>query len=137
MQTAVRHDAFPLRQPEAAPIPDARLDWLRAVAGKCRCTARADLFRACAVLSVDRSAAAKAYAEALIRAMPSGRMTFYRPGSADISFDESWLMALWDAADRGDDASLTFLLARRLPAHTRRQVGFLVANVSRQLDMAG
>ncbi|MEM7724484.1 MAG: hypothetical protein AAF376_19245 [Pseudomonadota bacterium] len=136
MQTALRHDVIPSAAPLALPVPDARLDWLRAIAARCRCTARTDLFRACAVLSEDRSAAAKAYAEALIRAMPSGRMTFYQPGSRDLSFDERWLLALMDAAERGDEASLTFLMARRLPRHTRRSVGVLVTNVVRQLDRA-
>ena len=121
-------------RPVARSEADPRLDWLRRIAGRCRCTARADLFRACAVLSADRAAAAEAYAEALFRAMPMGRLSLYRPGCSERSFDEAWLIALLDAAGRDDHASLAFLMARRIPPHARRHVGFLVASVARQLD---
>ncbi len=110
------------------------LEWLRRISGQCRCAARADLFQACAMFNSDAHTAADAYAAAIFRAVPAGRLSFHCPGSVEVSFDESWLMAMLSAAKRGDDASLTFLLARRLPRHLRRQVGFLVVNLSRALD---
>lgn len=135
--SAVKHHALARPDPTPAqPVAGERLDWLRRIGAACRCGARTDLFRACAVLSEDRDTAAEAYARALLGALPTGRLRFYQPGTHEVSFDEAWLVSLLDAAGRGDEASLTFLLARRLPAHTRRSVGYLVMNLSRKLDIA-
>lgn len=54
----------------------------------------------------------------LLRFLPVAlgrRVVFRRPGAADTTFDEAWLMGLLRAAARGDAASLRFALASRLP----------------------
>jgi hypothetical protein len=122
-------------------MDQARLDWLRTVAGRCRAMAGDDLFRACAMLGADGAKqAADSYAIALFRSLPGAlggaRLRLYQPGATDRSFDESWLLAALAAGARGDDASLTFLLASRLPPPSRRQTGYLIANLSRLLDIA-
>ncbi len=119
----------------------APLATIRVVGARCRAMARTDLFRACAMLSTDRTRATEAVATALLRAF-SGldglpRLQLYQPGEPARSFDEDWLLAALAAADRGDDDSLTFLLARRVPHHARRQIAFLVRALAKALATDG
>jgi hypothetical protein len=51
---------------------------------------------------------------------------FYRPGTACLSFDESWLMRLADTAKSQDLASFEFLLRARVVPHQQRHLRFLV-----------
>jgi len=131
----------PLDRPVKTEGGAPRLDWLRRIGARTRAMAGEDLFRACALLGADGTPqAADTYAVALCRVLPRAlgqtRMRFYQPGAAERSFDENWLIAALDAADRGDQHSLTFLLARRLPQHARRQVAFLLTSLSRALGAA-
>ncbi len=113
---------------------------LRVVGARCRVMARADLFHACAMLSTDRDRAAEAVATALLRAFDGTgglpRLRFYQPMAPEVSFDEHWLLAALAAAGRGDTDSLTFLVARRVPAYARRQVAFLVGALAHALPTA-
>jgi len=131
----------------AAPAPEtpgptlsqqATLTFLRLVGARCRVMARTDLFRACAMLGEDQMRAAEAVATALIRGLTGagglGALRLYQPGATDLSFDERWLLAAISAAARDDVDSLTFLLARRLPKHSRRQFGFLLRALSDALE---
>ncbi|MEJ6394145.1 hypothetical protein V8J82_12805 [Gymnodinialimonas sp. 2305UL16-5] len=112
-------------------VPQEDLAFLRVIAARSRCAARTDLFEACALLSMETSRAAETLALALFRAfsgqggMP--RLRIYQPAAVEISFDERWLLAALAAAKRGDRDSLTFLLARRIPRHAQRNIGFLVS----------
>lgn len=112
----------------------------RVVGARCRVMARADLFRACAMLSDDKTRAAEAVATALIRGLTGaggiGGLRLYQPGAPELSFDERWLLGALSTARRGDVDSLTFLLARRLPHHSQRQIGFLVTALGEALDRA-
>jgi hypothetical protein len=115
----------------------ACLALLRVAGARCRVMARSDLFRACAMLSADRNRAAEAVATALIRGLTGagglGGLRLFQSGATDLSFDERWLLAAVSAADRFDTDSMTFLLARRLPMHTRRQIGFLIMSLSQAM----
>ena len=133
---ALRHE-----HDHAAALDDADklvLTMLRFIGARCRAMARTDLFKACAMLSDDRSRAVEAVCTALLRSfsgtgdMP--RLRLYEVTSTEVSFDERWLLAALSAARRGDTDSLTFLLARRVPAHARRQIGFLVAALIDAMD---
>ncbi len=53
------------------------------------------------------------------------RVRLYQPSATELSFDERWLLAGLSAVKRRDGDSLAFLLASRIPAHSRRQVGVL------------
>ncbi len=114
------------------------LTMLRFTGARCRAMARTDLFKACAMLSDDRSRAVEAVCTALLRSfsgtggMP--RLRLYEVTSDEVSFDEHWLLAALGAARRGDTDSLSFLLARRVPAHARRQIGFLVSALVDAMD---
>lgn len=106
------------------------LAMVRFTGARCRVMARSDLFRACAMLSDDRTRAVEAVCTALLRSfdgradMP--RLKLYEMTSVEVSFDERWLLAALAAAERGDTDSLSFLLGRRVPAPARRQIGFLI-----------
>lgn len=131
----------PSAPPTPAPSPgaQARIDFLRRAAARARALPGDDLFRACRVLGAeDDPRTAEQRAVALFQVLPSvlgaRRLRWYQPGAAERSFDEDWLLSALAAAARGDGASLTFLLGRRLPRHARRQVAFLLQNLSGSLD---
>jgi hypothetical protein len=124
-------------EPAPAAIPPG-VALLRVLAPACRAKARLDLFQACAMLSLDRDQAAQAYAEALVRTLAQGlgRLpVLHRAGTAELSFDEAWLAALFAARARGDDDSFTFLTRRRLARGAARQIGFLVAALAARLPV--
>lgn len=54
----------------------------------------------------------------------------YRPGEAELSFDEAWLMRLSEATARGDDDSAAFLLGSRVQRQDRRNLSYLIHSVS-------
>ena len=135
-------DAAPGLAPGTQPLPDGaqgRLDWLRQVAARSRGMPGEDMFRACAMLGArGQAVAAEHAATALFRVLPRvlgrTRLRLYESGAVERSFDEDWLIAALDAAGRDDADSLTFLMARRLPNHARRQAACLVAMLARALD---
>lgn len=115
---------------------DAFLNHLRFVALECRAKARTDLFEACALLSLDKSASLRAHAEALVRSLPqalSKRAILFRPGVRERSFDEAWLVRLAEALHRGDDASARFLLHSRVRSEHRRHIRFLIGRIAEHL----
>ncbi|MEM8579992.1 MAG: hypothetical protein AAGF50_02190 [Pseudomonadota bacterium] len=114
------------------------LNLLRLVGRDCRAKARADLFQACATLSVDSSAAKMAHAEVLMRCLSQAlekTPIFYRPGEQSLSFDEAWLLQLASAIARGDTDSRTFLLHSRIVPHARRNCAFLVSAIVDQFSL--
>lgn len=134
MPTPLHQTELPQRQPEMTPVPGV-IAMLRRMAPACRAKARLDLFHACAMLSLDRGQAAQGFAEALLRTLEQGlgRMpVLHRAGSAEMSFDESWLAALFAAEARGDADSFAFLTRSRLNRAAVRQIGFLVAGLQRR-----
>ncbi|MCE8005436.1 hypothetical protein [Aestuariivita sp.] len=109
------------------------LNHLRMTALRCRSAARADLFEACALLSTDRNRARNAHADALMRCIGSAlntRPIFFRPGEAEISFDERWLVSLARAHATKDEASFTFLMASRVDKWAIRNLGFLIRRIT-------
>lgn len=123
-------------RPHMVEIP-APVAALRRLAPRCQAGARLDLFRACAMLSGHAEIAAQAYAEALLRGLAAvwGRApVLHQPGAAELSFDEAWIASLLGAAGRGDESSMRFLLASRLPRHVWRQIGWLVAQLSQRQE---
>jgi hypothetical protein len=136
MTLSLAPDAFADTCPAVAPPAIAML---RVLAPACRAQARIDMFRACAMLSQDPMAAGQAYGEALLRVLAQalGRMpVLHRAGSAEMSFDESWLAALFAAHARGDADSVTFLIRRRIAPVAVRHVGFLIAALADRMAEA-
>lgn len=111
----------------------AILNQLRRAARDCRAAARADLFEACALLSADRGVAQRAHADALMKCLPQAlgrRPKMLRPGVAEVSFDEAWIVRMATSAAQGDGDSFAFLLRSRVPPWARRNIAFLVASLS-------
>ncbi|SHG65759.1 hypothetical protein [Marivita hallyeonensis] len=114
------------------------LNTLRLVGRQCRIKARADLFKACAVLSCDNTVSLTSYAETLMRSLSQalGMMpVLHAPGEDEISFDETWLLGLAKAIAREDRTSTDFLLRSRVHPHARRHCGFLMAAIVEHFDL--
>ncbi|MEL6798475.1 MAG: hypothetical protein AAFO80_01250 [Pseudomonadota bacterium] len=130
----LRPDHVPASHPE--PRQDgarAVLNQLRLVALDCRTAARADLFEACALLSIDKATSGTAFAEALMKCLPQAlgtRPRMLRPGVEELSFDEAWLNRLIEAAQHGDADSFAFLLRSRVRPEARRNVGYLIRSLA-------
>lgn len=111
----------------------AFINHLRFMSMSSRSKPRADLFEACALLHVTRTASQEAHAEALMRCLSQALgkpARLHAPGTLEMSFDEAWLIQLGQAAVRRDEASVDFLLRSRVLPEHRRLVGFLVSRVS-------
>lgn len=109
------------------------LNHLRFTAMGCRSMRRTDLFEACALLHTDRHASRNAHAEALMRCLDEALNTRARllsPGTAEMTFDERWLVELGRAIGRDDEASVSFLLQSRVPRDHHRLVRFLIGRIS-------
>ena len=112
-----------------APVDRVLLAKMRFVACSCRAGARVDA--SCDCTAPD--AGMKPCLGSLVATAPqaTGRhLTFYRPDEADISFDESWLLALVEAAARGDGDSLRFLTIRHVAPPARARMAFLARRVA-------
>ena len=116
-----------------SPQAFAFLNHLRFKTMQCRAKPRTDLFQACALLQVTRSANYEAHAEALMRCLAEAlgkQPRLYAPGTTEMTFDETWLVELGRASARDDQASLSFLLASRVLPEHRRLVRFLLGRIS-------
>lgn len=125
----VEDDANPAFHPEAL----AFLNHLRFVAMECRVKPRTDLFEACALLKVERSASRDAHAEALMRCLGEtfGKPArLFAPGTTEQTFDEQWLMRVGIACGQGDEDSTRFLLSSRVAFENRRLVRFLIGRIA-------
>lgn len=108
------------------------LDRLRRASRDVRCKGYVDLFGACAALSRNGSISTTAASEVLMRCLSQAlgrRPILRRAGEAEMSFDETWLLALARSLRGRDDASAAFLLRSRVPARARRHVVFLLRTV--------
>jgi hypothetical protein len=106
---------------------------LRLAALACRTSARTDLFEACAVLSTTPQIAKSAYIETLTRCLAQAMgqtPTLFRPGVAEVSFDEAWLLRAAEAVQNHDSNSFTFLIRSRIPPEHRRNLGYLIGTIS-------
>ena len=126
--------------PEQAIAPEAMsmLNYLRFTSIGCRAKRKTDLFHACALLHGNFEATKEAYAEALMRCLNEvvgKRSRLHAPGTAELSFDEQWLVQLGLAAARNDDVSMTFLLRSRVAEEHRRLVRFLMTKISEYFSL--
>lgn len=113
----------------SAPIDRILLAQLRFVACTCRAGARVNPSCDCTA----PGAGMKQCLGALVAIAPhaTGRhLTFYRPGEAEVSFDESWVLALVEAAARGDGDSLRFLVIRHVARASRARIALLARRIA-------
>lgn len=114
------------------------LNHLRMTALECRAAARADLFEACAVLSISAPVARNAYAETLVKCLSQAldkTPVIFRPGVEEVSFDEAWLLRAAETAARKDWNSFEFLVRSRVPLSTRRNLASLILSISEQFSL--
>lgn len=136
MVSALRQTPLP-DAPPAPEVSSATLNILtdvRLAALTCRSAARTDIFKACALLSTADREVRSVFATALVRCLTQAlgkTPVIFRPGVAQLSFDESWLTAALRAAQTGDDDSFTFLIHTRVPFEHRRAIGFLIRGLLR------
>ncbi len=138
MSIAPAHDLTETRSNPSAvdDLGQALLDDLRLISRTCRVAARTDLFKACKMLSNKRAVARDAHAYALFRCLPQAAnhpMTFYRPGTTEVGFDEAWLMRAIAAKAQDDTNSFIFLIRSRILAQHQRQIAFLVSGIAAQI----
>lgn len=136
----LRLDVAPKAAPAHSLTPGAIefLNHLRFVSMTCRAKRRTDLFEACALLHVHRARTLEAHADALMRCLNEAlekRAQLYAPGSAEISFDESWLVQLGTACAQDDAMSRRFLLQSRVAHEHQRLVAFLMQRVSEYFSL--
>ncbi len=108
------------------------LNHLRFTAMACRTMPQTELFQACALLQVSRTASQMAHSEALVRCLTQALgkpARLLAPGANEMTFDEQWLACLGRAYGCGDDLSKAFLLRSRVAHENRRLVGFLVGRI--------
>ncbi|MEL7214435.1 MAG: hypothetical protein AAGJ96_00690 [Pseudomonadota bacterium] len=109
---------------------------LRFRASLCRASARLDIHEACRLLPVaddpDEGAVSTLFLRVLGQALERPPV-WLKPGAADFSFDELWLARVLITYQKGDGASLAFLIDRRIPKEKRRVFRLLVASLSRAL----
>ncbi len=116
---------------------DGFLNHVRFVALGCRAKGRTDIFKACALLSMDKSQSIRAHAEALVQCLNEAlakRPVLFRPGTEELSFDEAWLVQLAAALRRDDEDSVRFLLQSRVVPEHHRHIRFLLTRISRQFS---
>jgi len=109
------------------------LNSLRIATVICRARLQTDRFEACALLHVSHSVSTRAHAEALVQCLSKALdkpARLLAPGTDELSFDEHWLLGLARAHTRGDDASVAFLLGRRVRPENRRLVAFLIGQLT-------
>lgn len=126
------------RAPNIAPIAFDFLNHLRFVAMGCRAKPRADLFKACALLHFNRSDSVEAHADALMRCLAQALgkpARLHAPGTAELTFDESWLVQLKTAVANHDESSLSFLLRSRIVPEHRRLIRFLICHISEHFPL--
>ena len=119
---------------------DALLDALRRAALRTRAAARIDLFDACAGLALDRGAREHRAADVLLLCLPDAlgqAPVLFRPGVAQRSFDEAWLLRLAERLTASDSASAAFLLRTRVNPYAQRQVAFLISALAEGRPLPG
>lgn len=105
---------------------------IRMVALQCRSAPRADLFEACALLSMEKNVACDAHLTALVRGLRTAMTrnpVFFRPGVWETSFDENWLIRALSARETEDWDSFRFLVHSRVATSHRRHVIFLLCGI--------
>lgn len=136
----LKQDIWPQPPAPDKTVPDKAtlefLDRLRRGALDCRAKPKADLFKACALLSLDRNSDLAEFMNVLILSLSQNlgvAPVFFRPETKEISFDEAWLIRLFQSSANGDDDSFSFLIRSRTPKTAHRNLGFLIGSISDQI----
>jgi len=124
LEAGAGHPVRQVVEPEGV----ALINRLRLVGLRCRAARKAPPIEACRLIAEDDGGAPPAL-EMLMRSLPQalGRApVLFAPGTAELSFDEAWLLQLIAALRAGDVSSVAFLLRSRVALHARRGLVFLM-----------
>lgn len=111
------------------------LNRLRMSAMECRVAARTDLFEACALLTLEGEDAKRTFIATFVKCLSDAvqaPVKWYQPGTADLTFDEAWVLRCLTCISLDDTSSLAFLLRSRVSAPDRRYIGYLLGRISEQ-----
>ncbi|MGX9356960.1 hypothetical protein ACS3SW_17870 [Roseobacteraceae bacterium S113] len=130
----------PVAQTPAGHDAQARnfINHLRVISLRCRAAPAPAPVESCAMIGPISPEMRLVHAATLLGALPEilGRLpVIYRPGSADISFDEAWLIQLARSLSRQDSSSAAFLLNSRAPRHSHRAMTYLMRSISEQFAL--
>lgn len=132
------HQPIQFHRRSDANNPNAHwLSLVRSGIRTCRAKGRLELCEACASLKDNPNACIDAYVDALLRAISQGMgepLVIHQTGAREQSFDERWLIALLEAASRGDNSSLGFMLRTRLSAALVPEVRWLLLQIHQSLS---
>lgn len=64
------------------------------------------------------------------------RLVFFEPGASDVSFDERWLLNLFDAHRQRDTDRYQFAMLSRLSKADAAEVHFAVCKAAHTLDVS-
>ena len=112
------------------------LDFFRVTYQLSRAKPKIDLIRACDLLKSQDEAALSAHIETLIRGLPSllgCSAKFSDPGCDELTFDEAWLIRIFQSYISSDEASTKFLLSSRLNRRVHRHFLYLVEKICMSL----
>lgn len=112
------------------------LDQLRAASMACRVLARTDLYKACALLTVDGENARRTFVETFVRCLSASihkQVIWFSPGVVELSFDEAWVMRCLACIEADHSGNLDFLLKSRVSAPHRRYIGFLLGRIAERV----
>lgn len=107
----------------------ALLNRLRFHAIECRAEKRVEFFEACALIQADPASAVDEHIAALIRILDQAighKPTIHAPGCKTLSFDEKWLLQIFQQSCVEDLDSVLFLIRRRVISYKQRAFGALV-----------
>lgn len=142
MTDGARSRAFWADGLHAAPTEDAfwAIDSLRANIGDGRARTGIDPVETCELLELDRYAATRTYLTALAMSLTEAigdEPMMNAPGCTRYTFDEAWLLRLFERCQARDAESMAFLISSRVPHRYRNSIAFLVNGLVARFEDAG
>ncbi|MEM8959229.1 MAG: hypothetical protein AAGC86_15625 [Pseudomonadota bacterium] len=142
MTDGAKSHAFWADSLQAAPTEDAfwAIDSLRANIGDGRARAGIDPVETCELLELDRYAATRTYLTALAMSLTEAigdEPMMNAPGCVRFTFDEAWLLRLFERCQAQDAESMAFLISSRVPHRYRNSIAFLVNGLVARFEGGG
>lgn len=112
----------------------ALLNQLRFQSIACRAERHLGFYEACQLIQADRSLAVEGLIDALVRILGEAidkTPVIHAPGCGELSFDEKWLMQMFERAAADDIDSVIFLVKRRVNRYKQRSFMMLVTSLSK------
>ena len=105
---------------------------LRFHATECRSAARLDIFEACKLLDPQKPPKEAEQLNIFVRTLGQATCNstvWYKPGCDVYSFDEKWIMAVFEVYLNDDFISYNFLIRSRISMEKRKIFSLMVTNI--------